>query len=364
MDLAIYGAQAIALGAYEAIHNLYPIRKVQCFLVTEQGSNAKKLGGLPVVELQTFADGLVQAEKDNIEVLIATPETVMPAIEEVLDKAGLFCHVRLTSTRFAQLMSFYNVSDSAQIKYMPLSASPIGHHKANMHVYMAKFYKDKPLSTEYHMPEWITPIQVGATLCNERVANILDCDGENISKKNVNYSELTALYWMWKNRLLYNGIDDSTQYYGLCHYRRILDLSEDDISRLVDNDVDVVLPYPMPYEPTIEEHHKRYLKEEDWQAVLTAVQELQPAYAEQMPRVLDQKYLYNYNIIIARKEVLAEYCNWLFPILERVEELSVPRGCDRADRYIGYVGETLETIYFMVNKDGLNIVHAGCKFLI
>ena len=39
MELAIYGARAIALGAYEAIHNLYPIRNIRCFLVTKQEEN-------------------------------------------------------------------------------------------------------------------------------------------------------------------------------------------------------------------------------------------------------------------------------------------------------------------------------------
>lgn len=364
MNIAIYGAQAIALGTYEAIHNLYPARKVSCFLVSEYESNPKELAGIPVYELKSYAENLSQGEKQNIEILIATPETVMPAIEELLDEHGLFCHVRLTSSRFAQLVSFYNITEVSQMQHMPLSALPVGYHKANMHVYMAKFYKDKPLSKEYHMPEWVTPIQVGASLCSERVANILDCDGLHISEKNVNYSELTALYWMWKNRLLGDFNDDSMEYYGLSHYRRILDISEDDVLRLADNDVDVVLPYPMPYEPTMEEHHKRYLKKEDWGAVLRALQELEPAYAMRLPEVFEQKYLYNYNIIVARKEVLAEYCNWLFAILERVEELSVPKGCERADRYIGYIGETLETVYFMVNKDRLNIMHAGCRFLI
>ena len=77
-----------------------------------------------------------------------------------------------------------------------------------------------------------------------------------------------------------------------------------------------------------------------------------------------QQYFYNYNIILARKDVLAEYCQWLFPILERVEQLSKPRGWERQDRYIGYMGETLETLYFMTNKDKLNIVHTGCRFLL
>ncbi len=399
MDLVIFGAQGTALGAYEAIHNLYPIRNIRCFLVTERGNNAEYLSGVPVLELETFANSLSTEEKEDLEILIATPENMMPEIETSLESHGFFCHVRLTSSRWSELMHCYCAGEK---DFMPLRALPVGYHRANMHVFMAKFHKDKELSARYGLPEWITPIQVGAVLSPRRVANILDCDGENISAKNGNYSELTALYWIWKNRLRCPadgiGVHPSDRaeerpsgglgggssarpgsapsgstgnaYYGLSHYRRILEFTEDDVLRLVDNGVDVVLPYPMPYEPDIEEHHRRYLKEEDWKVVRRAVWELQPEYSKAFPSVLEQKYLYNYNIILARKEVLAEYCEWLFPILSRVEELSVPRGKDRADRYIGYIAETLETLYFMYHaacqpaENRLNIMHAGCRFLL
>ena len=284
----------------------------------------------------------------------------MPEIEEILDRCGLHCHVRLTSSRWAELMSYHYVSERS---YMPLSSFPVGCHSADVHMYMAKFYKDSPLTSRYDVPTWITPIQVGAALCRERVADVLDCDGDNISEKNVNYSELTALYWIWKNVLQSSAEGIEFSYYGLVHYRRILELSEDVALRLADNDIDVILPFPMPYEPNIEAHHERYLKKEDWDAVLKAIQELRPEYAKQFPRILQQRYFYNYNIMLAKKEVLIQYCEWLFPILERVEELSVPTGINRSDRYIGYVGETLATLYFMVNKDKLNVAHAGCRFL-
>ena len=67
------------------------------------------------------------------------------------------------------------------------------------------------------------------------------------------------------------------------------------------------------------------------------------------------------NMLIARKQVFDELCEWLFPILERVEELSIPKGDERSDRYIGYMAETLETLYFMKHKEVLNIVHTTCK---
>ena len=220
------------------------------------------------------------------------------------------------------------------------------------------------------------PIQVGAELTDVRVADVLDNQGDNISKKNVNYCEITALYWMWKNVLdvdeeinedviggadCKNAVNLDVQYYGLAQYRRMFRLSDEDILRIKDNDVDVVLPYPMPYEPDINAHHNRYLKDADWNAMLTALRELSPKYSTAFEDILKQQFMYNYNVILAKKEVLKDYCAWLFPILERTEELSVPKGSERADRYIGYMAETLETLYFMYNRDKLKIAHTGCK---
>lgn len=360
MDLAIFGAQGLALGAYRAIRDLMPLRTIRCFLVTKQGINAMTLSGIPVLELKTFAESLSYEEKTEIEILIATPEDVMPEIEKSLDECGLHCHVRLTSLRWSELMGYHAVRDQ---KLMPLSALPIGYHRADIHVFMAKSYKDKAISNPYNVPEWITPIQVGAALFGKTVDCLADDEGNNISHKNGIYSELTALYWIWKNCVNSESEDTKKQYYGLCHYRRILNLSDDDVLRLADNEVDVVLPFPLLYEPNIEEHHKRYIKDEDWCKVMEAIRELYPEMMPMFSDILCQQYFYNYNLIVARKESFNDYCCWLFPVLAKIEELSVPKGKDRNDRYIGYIAETLSTLYFMANKSKLNIVHAGCRFL-
>ena len=364
-NIIIFGAQAIALGTCKAIKKLYPERNVLCFLVSKRGINAVKLGGLVVEEMDSFSASISQSEKKLTEVWIATPEPVMPEIEALLEEHGFCNHKRVTSGLFAELMEVY-FADSK--KFVPLSSLPVSlqqdkNASDKVQVFMAKFYRDKQLKGTYHIPEWVTPIQVGAALCQERVAEILDCEGEHISQKNVNYSELTALYWMWKNKLEKTA-DSDVKYYGLAHYRRMLDVSEEDVARLMENDVDAVLPYPMPYEPNIHAHHERYLKEVDWNALLQALEELQPEYAKVFTEILEQEYMFNYNIVLAKKEVLRDYCRWLFPILERTEELSVPKGCERADRYIGYMGETLTTLYFMANKEKLKIVHTGCQFFV
>ena len=204
------------------------------------------------------------------------------------------------------------------------------------------------------------PIQVGAANTDDVIADIRDDTGENISKKNGNYCELTGLYWVWKN-VLCNGTDDKDEYYGFAQYRRTIMLSDEDLLRLHKDHVDVVLPFPLLYEPDINMHHDRYIKDADWDAMLTAVREIHPEYSKALEVILHQRYLYNYNVILARKEVLRDYCEWLFPILERTEELSVPKGSERADRYIGYMGETLETLYFTKNADKLKVAHTGCK---
>ncbi len=364
MDLAIYGAQGIALGACKAIRDLFPERRIRCFLVTKREENAEKLFGLAVMELETFAGSLSKEEKDKIEVLVATPESAMDDIEKALEEHGIHCHVRLTSSRWSKLVSFHYARGK---RYMPLAALPPGFHKPRLHMFMAKFYKDKPLQSDFPLPGWVTPVQAGAALTKERVADVLDCSGENISVKNVNYSELTVLYWMWKNcfgqehayKESYGGMD----YYGLSHYRRILEISQDDVLRLADNGVDVVLPHPMPYEPDIAAHHKRYLSDEDWKVLLMVLGEQQPEYSKALPGILSQQYFYNYNIILARREALDDYCKWLFPVLESVDRICNPEG-KRRDRYLGYMGETLETLYFMHNRNKWNIVHAGCRFLV
>lgn len=343
-QIVIFGAKSIALGACLAIKRLYPEFEVSGFMVSSLSGNGNCLCGLPVREIEYYKD-------KNIWILVATPEDIQSGIEQMLRDKGFQNIICLDSERESVLMGRYFES----INKFPSLKDKIAE------VYMAKFYKDKPLKNAYQIPDWIYPIQVGTALTGERVSAIVDDSGENISVKNVNYCELTALYWIWKNRL---REDEGTPYLGLFHYRRFLDIADEDLLQIKNENVDVVLPYPTVHEPDISEHHSRYIAESDWEAMLQALWELQPEYAREFPAILKQPYLYNYNIIIARRNILRDYCEWLFPILERTEDLSKPRGWERADRYIGYLGENLLTLYFMYHTGEWNLKHVGRKMLI
>ena len=68
---------------------------------------------------------------------------------------------------------------------------------------------------KYWMPKdsIYLPVHAGAAgKANISLSYQRDDEGENISLKNPNYCELTALYWLWKN--------SKAEYLGLAHYRR------------------------------------------------------------------------------------------------------------------------------------------------
>lgn len=270
------------------------------------GNNALTLGGIPVRELNDLIAGMSQEEKDNIEVLIGTPESVMDAIAKSLDEADLHNYAKLDSMRWAKLQEMAFIKSG---KYVPLASYPDGVHMPDIKIFKMVHHKDKELRTKYDDPQYITRLQVGAAFADSIVAELKD----NISNRNGNYSELTGLYWFWKNYILAGKADNG--YVGLAHYRRFLEFSDDDLKKIQDNNIDAILPYPMPYEPNIDAHHLRYLSDSEWNAVLKALDELQPEYAKAFKAILNQEYFYNYNVMVAKCNVLDDYCSWLFPLL-------------------------------------------------
>ncbi len=373
--IIIYGAKSIALGIGEAVRKLYPENPPLCFLVGSLQGNPSMLMGLRVREIEEFVSATGQENLGGFHVLVGTPEDMHQDIAGILRRYGFYNYTCMDSRKEAALMERY----FNRLEIFPsVHSLPSGNGRISLQVYLAKSAKDKKLSRAFSQPEWAVPIQVGAELTDLRTGELTDhtacgrsveyessndlqndsCASYSISAKNGNYCELTALYWIWKNRLC-SSLGEAEEYYGLFHYRRILDISDEDLRRMKAAGTDVLLQYPTLHEPDISEHHERYMKEGDWEAMLRALRELQPEYAQAFPKILAQPYFYNYNLIVAKRRVLADYCAWLFPVLERTEQFSTPRGCERADRYIGYLGESLMTLYFLHHKEDLKIRHTG-----
>ena len=345
-EIAIYGARMVAMSIYHAIKELYPDCRITAFLVTDKENNQSSIDGIPVVDLKDF-------ERKDMKILIGAQDNYHDEIAAALEEKGLRNYVKIKGETEARLIEKYYRRVRGDSLLHSLKK---GERKADAAVYISKFHGDRPIQNQYKLEEWMHPIQSGAALTDCSVCELKDDRGENISLKNRNYSELTSMYWIGKH--------GDAEYLGLFHYRRMLELSEEDLYRLPENNIDVVLAYPAVYYPDISVHHSYYLKEGDWNAMKQALGELEPEYAVAMPEIFKEKFFHNHNILIAKKKVFQDYCSWLFPVLERVEELSEPKGRDRADRYIGYLGENLTTLYFLYHKNDLNIVYTGRRMLV
>jgi len=360
MKYFIFGAKAIAFSICEAMRYLHPDDEMLGFLVSSMEGNPNILAGLPVREISVAAQEIGQDEKRKIRIFVATPEDVHKVIEPILCKYGFSNYKLMDSKTEGNLMEqYYRVLGIFPV----LHDLPAGQEKAELSVFSAQFYRDKPLIHPPQFPDYVHTLLLGCAgnrnkKLEERV-DFFDNTGDNISAKNPNYCEMTAFYWIWKNQL-----DKKSDYVGLYHYRRCLDITESDRNRLKANDVDVVLQFPMLHAPDIREHHTRYVKEKDWKTMLSALEEIHPEYAVRYEEFFSQPYFYNYNLIIAKKQIFAQYCEWLFPVLFRTEMLSDPKGTERGDRYLAYMSESLLTFYFLYHQEDLKIYHTGRRMFI
>ena len=200
-------------------------------------------------------------------------------------------------------------------------------------------------------------IQVGAALTAERISNdiVTDDMGENISIYNKQFCELTALYWIWKN-----ATEDVV---GLVHYRRHFILPLNWKSRMMDNDVDVILPVPLYVVPNLEENYRSRHDETDLDYMFFYMKEHCLEEYEEV-RAFWKNGLYSpCNMLIARKEVLDELCEWLFPILFAVAEHGGQKEDVYLNRYPGFLSERLISYFFDKYKGKYKVVFADKNFL-
>ncbi len=348
--LYIYGAGIVAYGASEAVCMLCN-KKTEAFLVTDLGQNNTSLAGILVRQI---AQDVFNAE-DEAFVLIATPEEYHGQIEDALRLNGCSNYVCLTSKLEYRLMGEYLknvkgircIEDITEDNYKGCKCT-----EKDASVYMAVSHNDKVLKNSYQDENFVRRIQVGTALADQALQNVqgFDNTADNISSRNPLYGELTATYWAWKN--------DMHDIMGLFHYRRVLNVTERQLGILEAGEADVILPLPFVCYPDTSGQYDRYLCKEDIQIMWDVLKKRHPAMYEAAVSVLKDRYLYNYNILIARREVYEDYCEWMFPMLEEITVRCEAVSGDRMPRYIGRIGEVLTSVYFLVNDKEWKITHA------
>ncbi len=354
-EIYIAGASSRAQTAREYIEYLYSDTKVLAYLVSpEMDDNQSIVGSVPVLRIES---GL----KTDIPVYIGTRGINQPKIENELREVG-FEDVRpITVQLDIELRNMYveKVYASEGRLFRKISELSVKscNKKSSAAIYVANSIYDGKLSDLYHMVSEEKLLQVGTALTEQRIENVefFDDTGDNISKLNQSFCELTGLYWIWKNSL--------EDYIGLVHYRRHFLLPDDWVIRAESNDVDAILPVPLYVAPNIADNYRFRHSVSDWDVLIEYFRNNLPAECDDVIKIFSGNLYNPCNMLIARREVLDELCEWLFPILFYVWDTIGEKSDRYQRRYPGFMAERLITYFFESRRDKYRIVYSDKNFL-
>ncbi|MBE6016193.1 MAG: DUF4422 domain-containing protein [Lachnospiraceae bacterium] len=209
----------------------------------------------------------------------------------------------------------------------------------------------------YRMPEdpMYVPLHVGAEGKLDENGEPLDLGflkdntGDNISSRNPSFCELTGLYWAWKNL--------ESDYIGLVHYRRhfghadksdvfngVLGYKEIEPSL---GTIKVFVPKKRKYYiESLYDHYKHTHYIEQLDTTRQIISEKYPDFIPSFDKVVKHTYGYMFNMMIMQRDLLDEYCSWVFDILFELEkrmgtaELSVFQS-----RFYGRISEIIFNVW-------------------
>lgn len=366
-QIVIFGAGNIAKGIVKCLLEEPYQFHIECCLVSDVKENPDKVFGIPVID---FSIAEKRLPKDVV-ILIAAIERNLESIKECLVQHGYVRFISLTYEGDLWCLlrgNYYRAYRlSCQKPYLTIeeelaqinpSLNQYNHNTnpASVHIYMAKCHVDRALKEDLSRYSWEIPIQVGAALTEQKICSIRDDTGDNISDKNRQYCEITALYWIWKN--------DDSDYVGLCHYRRHFELDSELIKKLSTSTIDVVLTIPIFDFPNVKAVYQRDHILRDWEVMMDAIRILFPEYLEAAIELEQGTFYYAYNMFIMRRKIFENYCKWLFPILFYCEEHCEEKKNTYQNRYIGFLAEHLLSIYFLHHEDDYRIVHVKKHFVL
>lgn len=221
-----------------------------------------------------------------------------------------------------------------------------------------------------------TPLHVGKLLSSLELGFNGDNTGNHISEKNLNYSELTGLYWIWKNT--------DSEMVGLCHYRRFffskkptkrmqfkkviekliglykkrfgiyyssfqkdtqLILNSGETFQILEN-YDAIVPMGRKMRYSVWEHYKRRHMIKDLETTQEIIAEICPSYLNVFSEVMRKKELYPCNMFVMKRKCFDEYMEWLFNILFELEKrIDISNYDNYQKRIFGFISERLLDVW-------------------
>ena len=221
----------------------------------------------------------------------------------------------------------------------------------------------------------MVPIQAGKSISDKHLniqgdneVNGKPCD--NISDKNASYSELTALYWAWKNlRKLYPDV----KYVGWTHYRRFFAFDENkffaDIIPKPTNSIKdyrvnvekavkileagkIIVAKRMFFHYTIHNHYCQWHNSEDYRTLKKVIKEKFPDYYDSFTKFMEHNNKISlYCMFIMKYDDFVKYCEWLFAVISELEtKIPYQYYNPYQKRVLAFMAERLMNVYIIKNK--------------
>lgn len=198
---------------------------------------------------------------------------------------------------------------------------------------------------DFRRSKYDVTIQTGCALTDRRIAELSDDVGDNISALNPSYSELTALYWVWKHQ--------KAEYIGWRHYRRFLAIRDEELEQCMADGIDVIMPQPITVKHNVQQQYIGSTTLDTWDAMMRTLQKLEPDYYLAATDIFSKNSFFPFCMGIWSWAYFDAYCSWLFPILDEVYRIIGPKWDVYKNRYIAFLAERLHSLYFMVNCDAI-----------
>lgn len=191
------------------------------------------------------------------------------------------------------------------------------------------------------------PLQVGCA-AKPDYGYLKDNTGDNISAKNSRYSELTGLYWIWKNHA-------DTDYIGLCHYRRYFLNNAGELMTQADylellSKYDVIIARPQTGEHSYRTVYERAHDIHNLEQTGLVLRELYPEYDADFQEIIAGNRCYVGNLFVAPKALFCAYCQWLFTLFQALESrIRTDNLNDYHKRVFGFLSEQLLFVWIRHN---------------
>ncbi len=184
-------------------------------------------------------------------------------------------------------------------------------------------------------------------------------EGDNIDFLNPWYCELTGLYYLWKH------CDDDIV--GLEHYRRYFVngrnklLSEKEIRTILEtNDIICVNWNTKWHKPLFSRFGNNEINRKDLMKVLYTICGNNKELFNDYKKILSATQHYQFNMFICKKELINEYCEWMFNIMnECILDFDINTFSKRS---IGYITEIVLFPYWIYSKK-LKVKNTQIKYI-